>query len=639
MRFFTILACVISVLSVSPVAADVQLELGTARLTLDERGRVTAVVLADGSRWPVDDRPVFALETEQQIRLPESVELADELLKVRFQGGAIAEFAVQATRTAVGPSATTATRGLAVFELRRLQSDESPTALRLFHLAVPQGAEIAGTLNACSTPDWSVAVMGAEPNVRALLESSGGSNSDRAGCSHEFVPVADQVKAGSRAARFTATSNAEPGGWSMRGKRFPAPLNLAGCKAIRAWVHGDGSGQSLKIQLYDGRGGYRDNYLAIDFQGWRQVTLTDAAINTLRYEQADALHIYFNSLPPGKTVTCYIDQIEAVIDRDGVESVVLLEDFESPVSPFWGSPQTTLNVRTIARHGIQPARFGVLVCRTAELLETVREFEVSAGLPSPAPGGQWNKVSPWIHRSYFFLTQFRESQFDEALAIARRGGFHTILIGQGSWCRSTGHFEVNQANFPDGLDGLVRTVRRFKEAGFRVGFHFLAASIYPPDPYLTPVPDPRLVKGATAKLAANVDPQSDFIPTAAAPDGFPAEDGGYTGAGTVLQIGDELIHYAERSLQAPFGFKGCRRGHLAPTQRRTAAGMPWRTWSARTATTCSTWTPRCWTKSVRTLPASPMPARSTCCTLTAPSGCRATTGITTPGCTRRTTTS
>ncbi len=562
MRYRCILACVTLTLSVSPVGADVQLDLGVARLALDERGRVTDVALADGSHWPVDDRPVFSLETEKGSHVPESVALAGDVLTVRFQGGAVAEFAVKAAWTVAGPSAPTVTRGLAVFELRRLQSDESPTALRLFHLAVPQGAEVAGTLNACSTTDWSVAVMGAKPNVYAGLESSGGSNADRAGCSHEFVPVADQVKAGHRAARFTAASDAKPGGWSMRGKRFPAPLNLAGCTAIRAWVHGDGSGQALKIQLYDGRGGYRDNYLTIDFQGWRSVTLTDSAINTLRYEQTDALHIYYNGLPPGKTVTCYIDQIEAVIDRDGAESVVVLEDFESPVSPFWASPQTTLNVRTVARHGIQPARFGVLVCRTAELMETVREFEIAAGLPSPAPGGQWNKVSPWIHRSYFFLTQFREAQFDEALAIARRGGFHTILIDQGSWCRSTGHFEVKQANFPDGLDGLVRTVRRFKEAGFRVGFHFLAASIYPPDAYLTPVPDPRLVKGATAKLAADVDAQADFIPTTAAPDAFPLEDGGYTGDGTVLQIGDELIQYAERSLQAPFGFQGCRRGHL-----------------------------------------------------------------------------
>lgn len=575
MRFRYLFACVSLALGVSQLWADVQLDLGAARLTLDQRGRVTALTLADGTSWPVDDRPVFSLETEKATRVPESVELAADVLKVRFQGGAVAEFAVNTAPTAAGPSAATANRGLAVFELRRLQTDEPPTMLRLFHLAVPPRAEVAGTLNACSTPDWSVAVMGAELNVDAGLESSGGSRGDRAGCSHEFVLAAEQFKVGKHAARFTATSDAKPGGWSMRGKRFPAPLDLTGCKAIRAWVHGDGNGQALKIQLFDGRGGYRDNYLTIDFEGWRQVTLTATAINTLRYEHTDALQIYYNSLPPDKTVTCYLDQIEAIIERDGTESVVLLEDFESPVSPLWDSPQATLNVRTYARHGIQPARFGVLVCRRAELLETIRRFELAAGLPSPAPGGQWNKISPWIHRSYFFLTQFRESQFDEALAIARRGGFHTILIDQGSWCRSTGHFEVNQANFPDGLEGLVRTVRRFKEAGFRVGFHFLAASIYPPDSYLTPVPDPRLVKGAVIKLAADLDPQADFIPTAAAPDAFPAEDGGYTGDGTVLQIGEELIQYAERSLQAPFGFKGCRRGHLGTraAAHRTGDGV------------------------------------------------------------------
>jgi hypothetical protein len=561
MRFPLFLTCVVWLLSGSAVSADVQLDLGPARLTLDQQGRVAALTLADGSPWPVDDRPVFSLETDKGIRVPESVELTGDLLKVSFQGGAVAEFAVTTTPTA-GPPGATLEGGMAIFELRRLQSDEPLTTLRLFHLAVPPRADVAGTLNACSTAEWSVGVMGAEPNVDAGLESSGGSRADRAGCSHEFVQAADQVKAGRHAARFTATSDAKPGGWSVRGKRFPAPLDLTGCKAIRAWVYGDGNGQALKIQLQDGRGGYRDNYLSIDFQGWRQVTLTDPPINSLRYEHTDSVHFYYNSLPPGKTVTCYVDHVEAILEQDGVECVELLEDFESPVSPLWGSPQTTLNLRTHARHGIEPARFGVLVCRRAELLETVRQFEVAAGLPSPAPGGQWNKISPWIHRSYFFLTQFHESQFDQALAIAQRGGFHTILIDQGSWCRSTGHFEVNQANFPDGLEGLVRTVRRFKDAGFRVGFHFLAASIYPPDAYLTPVPDPRLVKGATAKLAADIDPQADFIPTTAVPDAFPAEDGGYTGDGTVLQIGDELIQYAERSLQAPFGFMGCRRGHL-----------------------------------------------------------------------------
>jgi hypothetical protein len=206
------------------------------------------------------------------------------------------------------------------------------------------------------------------------------------------------------------------------------------------------------------------------------------------------------------------------------------------------------------------------------LAAAMERFETAAGLPCPRPGGVWNKTSPWIKRSYFFLTDFRESQFDEALAIARRGGFHTILLGQESWSRGTGHYEIDRDRFPEGLDGLKRTFQRFKDAGFRVGLHFLGPSVYPPDPYLTPVPDRRLVHGAVATLAAGVDEKATTLPTAESPQGFPAEDGGYEGSGTVLQIGNALIWYGQRALDAPFGFRECRRGHLGTKPAAHAKG-------------------------------------------------------------------
>ena len=80
-----------------------------------------------------------------------------------------------------------------------------------------------------------------------------------------------------------------------------------------------------------------------------------------------------------------------------------------------------------------------------------------------------------------------------------------ILLGQESWTNGTGHYQINRDCFPEGLAGLKRTLQRFKDAGFHVGLHVLGASIYPPDPYLVPVPDRRLVTGATAALAADVD--------------------------------------------------------------------------------------------------------------------------------------
>ncbi len=547
-------------------------ELQTARLELNERG-VARVVYPDGSSIEGAE-PAFALETDRTL-LPRSVRAGADRVAVEFEDGSTAAFSVN-----IAP-------GVAVLRLREF-SPKSPipknppsvrraenrgatsdsgtgskTAVRrlgLFRVSVPAGARTSATLNAAFAHGRAVALMGAEPNVRAWIDQAAVLRGDRAGCSHEFTAVSE-ARQGRTAARFTATCNATPSGWSVHGKTFPAPRDLTGCKAIRAWVQGDGKGQQLKIQLFDGAGGYRDNYLPIDFTGWRQVTLAQSALDTVRYDRVTALNVYYNGLPANQTVSCLVDGIEAVLVRGGREEVVMLEDFE-PDSPMFNPPAGKLSLETVSEHGLEPAAFGVIACAEGDFFAAVERFETLAGMPSPRPGGAWNKQSPWVRRSYFFLTDFRESQFDEALALARRGGFSTILLGQESWCKTTGHFEVPTDRFPDGLSGLARTVERFRGAGFNVGLHFLAASIYEPDSYLTPVPDRRLVTGAETTLAAGVDAKQTTLSTETLPEGFPAEDGGYMGQGTVLRIGDELIGYGTRSVQSPWGFSQCRRGHL-----------------------------------------------------------------------------
>ena len=96
-----------------------------------------------------------------------------------------------------------------------------------------------------------------------------------------------------------------------------------------------------------------------------------------------------------------------------------------------------------------------------------------------------------------------------------------------------------------------------------MGLHFLGPSIYPPDPYLTArARSAARSTGRPRRLAADVDAKATLLPVDAAPQTFPAEDGGYEGDGTVLQVGDELIWYGERAVKPPFGFAECRRGHL-----------------------------------------------------------------------------
>jgi hypothetical protein len=529
------------------VAAEVGFDLSTARLTIGSEGNAR-LEFSDGIRWSAV-QPAFALEANGVTHPGRPDKASSDEVEVRFDNGARAEFRV------------TCGRGFAVFRLARLEAPDPVTRLQLFQLAAPAEARICGTINGATLGDDFAAVMAAEPNVHAFDRQAGGTHADRTGCRHDFVQTSG-AKFGAHAAQFSAACDAHAAGWSMRGRSFATPLDLSGCSAIRAWVHGDGRGESLKIQLYDGAGGYRDDYVPINFQGWRQVTLTNSALNTLRYDRVSTLNFYYNGLPASTTVTCLVDHVEALIRRNGATKTVVLEDFEDAASPLWSAATRSLGVETFKAHGIEPAAFGVIACREADFLDTLQRFEAAAGLPSPRPGGVWNKQSPFVKRSYLFLTNFRESQFDQALLLAKRGGFHTILLLQDSWCKGTGHYEINRERFPDGLEGLKRTIQGFKDAGFRVGLHVLGASIYPPDSYLTPVPDPRLVKGAAGTLARDVGATNNFLEITNAPVDFPAEDGGYNGQGTVLQIGNELIQYGSRKMEAPFGFAECRRGHL-----------------------------------------------------------------------------
>ena len=344
---------------------------------------------------------------------------------------------------------------------------------------------------------------------------------------------------------------------------------------MRAWVHGDGNGQALKIQLNDGKNGNRDDYIAIDFKGWKQVNLARPALNTLDNSSVKILNIYYNGLPAGKQVECLVDKIEAVLDDGkGGEKVVLLEDFESPYSDFWNDPSNVLSLQSVARHGLIPVKFGVLCCPADQWTNVVPEFQVAAGIPSPRLGGVWNKTTPQVRESYFFLTSFKESQFDEALAIAKRGNFKMILL-LCTWAKTHGHYEINRANYPDGIESLKRTFDRFNAEGIKVGLHFLAASIDAPDAYITPVPDKRLVRGARVTLAKDIDAKTNFIETTEPPTGFPAtETKPYTESGRTLWINDELIYYNTVSLEKPYGFTGCKRGHFKTKALNHAKGTP-----------------------------------------------------------------
>ncbi|MBM4050689.1 MAG: hypothetical protein FJ279_36795, partial [Planctomycetes bacterium] len=275
---------------------EILFDMRTASLRLDDAGRALSLRAADGTEYVMGSpQPAFWLRTKDGVQYPVSARKTGQTLTVAFKAHK-AEFAV------------TEHDGFLLFELKDLTPSEGVERFQLLNIPLQATSEQAGTINARYYDGFAVCVMAAEVNVRPFSETSGGSRADREGCSHAFTQVADDVKVGRSAAKFTATSKLDQKtGWSVRGKRFPLPLDLTPCKAIRAWVRGDGKGESLKIQLNDGGKGYRDDYLVIDFSEWRQVTLAKPVVDTVNYANVVTLNFYYNGLPAKETVTCLID--------------------------------------------------------------------------------------------------------------------------------------------------------------------------------------------------------------------------------------------------------------------------------------------------------------------------------------------
>lgn len=536
-----------------PDGAGVSVDMGLMRLQLDGQGRLAALVDAASGRDLARPGAGFCrLQTAAGFLSPTRATQTANTVTFTFAGGGALVYAV------------TPGVGFAVWELTDLRGIDLATlkAIRLCDLNVLGLPTLRTQLNAVSGEESTVAVLATHLNVEATGASSTSRGLSLSGVTHSFTPVERRAGASRQAARFAAHSTRPtPDGWAVRGRPMRGPLNLRGLSAIKAWVCGDGKGEFLKIQLFDGKGGYRDDYIPITFTGWQEVVCDTPALNSLDPTQVQLLNLYYNALPANQAVECQLDDIRAVVTTPEGVREISLEDFEDPDGGFWDTTGALLRVETCQRYGLRPAGFGIVACPNSRLPEVMDAFQRAAGLPNPHPGGTWNKTSPWTRRSYLFITSFAEKDVEETIRWAQRGGFPMCLICDGSWNLNRGHYDVNTANFPAGLPALQRTADRFRAAGIRVGLHFLAPAVYPEDPYVRPRPDPRLVKDGRIPLAADLDATADFIPTATPPAGeFPAEDGGYEGNGTFVQVDDELIQYSERRTTPPYGFAGCRRG-------------------------------------------------------------------------------
>lgn len=491
--------------------------------------------------------------------MPSRIASSDGQLQIRFNDGSRIGF--KASRG----------DGFGLFRLTSLDLKTSVTGMRLPNMAVPAESRLNSTLNSAFFSGNALGIISASPEVLASNMNTEGRTADLQGCSHTVTQVSE-AKQGAFAAEFISTCTLSGAGWSMQGRRFNPQLSRESIAGLKAWIFGDGKAQQLKFQLTDEGGGATDYYVPIDFTGWREVTMTVPAYHNVQAESVNGLNLYYNGVPARTTVRCLVDDVRALVSSGNTTSTVNLENFEAKDSPWWNNGSHRLSLLWDFNYARVGDAFGIIACPEEKFFDVIRRFETAAEIITPCLDGVWNKKASSVKESYLFLTAFSENQFDEALALAKRGGFKWVLLEQHSWCKSTGHYDINEVNFNDGLAGLVRTVNRFREHDIKVGLHLLGASIDNNDPYLSPVPDERLVKDALTHLTSPLDPHTTTIIVDAMPAKFPAGDGGYTGDGTVLQIGSELVNYESRTTTAPYNFYNCTRGHLGTKRTAHPAG-------------------------------------------------------------------
>ena len=533
--------------------------LGDSTLILSEDGK-SQLLRADGSpvSAPVD---AFRLKTISGVTLKPTRVLIKEpsekgdVFDVVFDDGSLATYCVRPDL------------GFVTIDLLSLTSAEVVDECVVFMLTVPSDDGISGWINTTTLSDgFRVGLMTTSINVAPHHSRSGGFKGDQKGCDHSFVQL-PRSKANDElnkddatpVAEFSAKSSRKTGdGWNVHGRNFDKPLDLSGCLRLRARIWGDGKGEQLKIQL-GGKSGHRDDYINVNFTGWKVCELNSPDLNDLTYDSVQNLYFYYNGLPPETSVRCLIDWVDVILDVDGVERSIRLEDFVSETLPYWESERTALAARSFSRHGVFPASCAVVATSSENWANVVERLQMKAGVPSPKPGNGWRGASPYIHQSYFFLTNFQADEYEKALSIAKRGGFKQILLLQNSWCQSTGTYAVNERSFPGGLPKLREIIDNFNREGIRFGLHLLAASVDSDDPYLTPVPDPRFVTDVSSKLAENLEgtAESQTIKTTGDGTVFPTGENPYMGSGQVVRIDDELIEYGRAEKD---GLYDCRRG-------------------------------------------------------------------------------
>jgi hypothetical protein len=224
----------------------------------------------------------------------------------------------------------------------------------------------------------------------------------------------------------------------------------------------------------------------------------------------------------------------------------------------WGGQQKNMPVPIMKGETVVGSKIALFSCKESETLDRLEQIELAENLPHPTINGVWFKKSPLFGKSYL-ISSFGENEVDEMIGYTKRAGLIS-LYHEGPF-QSWGHFILDSTQFPNGKEGLKKSVGKAHAAGLRYGVHTLTNFINTNDPYITPIPDDRLSLTGSSKLVFDVNAQQNEIEVAS-PDFFNEQKNNSL---HTVKIGKELIRYKSVSEIAPFKLLDCQRGAFGTT--------------------------------------------------------------------------
>jgi len=243
-----------------------------------------------------------------------------------------------------------------------------------------------------------------------------------------------------------------------------------------------------------------------------------------------------------------------------------------------GPGVVSLQAQCFLRHGIKGAKTALIASPFDQYLSVIQEMEKDTGLPCPILDGKWARISEPVRRSYLFAIGVAADDVDALIEYAKIGHFGLIKFLRFSWNKTCGHYEINEKNFPGGREGLKRACDKIHAAGLKVGIHLFGPAISQNDPYITPIPDERLMYVECSPLAEAIDDKATVLTLTGQADLPPRQKKSSDPLGTFpgyfIRMGDEVIRYSDIEVGPPYRFTGCKRGALGTRAAAHPAGAP-----------------------------------------------------------------